>query len=388
MTPLPDENDAPDSLLSSTTSDNTNSTSRETGNTRLPSRFLPENIPGAHTPIRSSSRSSSRPRANNAQKSYEARRSPSPHTSLNSSDATHDAILGSFIPRVAVLASDDTNEIAREKGVAGGFYGLLRPFGERVPGKVVVRDSVGASKSWDGFRIRLIQYGADLGNVPSSVNQSQLNHGIGGYSSKEQNLHSSRSSAGHERRDPVDDLLKHYLSPTRPRPFDVIGGNDSRGVRQLGLENHSSTFDLYLRKLLSGTQQVSYETFTHPTTCIIVVSSRSQGPLEEIRQLYSTSGRSNINIPPWVGVDYLRYYVLVHDEDKDDIARSTALFDLMKRHFGLHCYLLRLRSVPCLETDDDSVRVPSCEWMSADEEMERIRTPGGSRSTFYIFARM
>ncbi|KAL8897150.1 MAG: hypothetical protein Q9207_007355 [Kuettlingeria erythrocarpa] len=383
MTPLPDANDAPDSLLSSTTSDTTNSAGRKTENTRLPSRFSPEDIPNAPTSIGSSSRSNSRPsRANNARKSYEGRRSPSSHTSLNSSDATHNAILGSFIPRVAVLASDDTNDIAREKGVAGGFYGLLRPFGERVPGKVVVRDSVGASKSWDDFSIRLVQYGADLGNVPLSVNQSQLNHGIGGYSSKEQNLHSSPSSTGQERRDPVDDLLEHYLPSTRPRPLAVIGGNDSPSVSQLGLGNDSPTFDLYLRKLLSGTQQVSYETFTHPTTCIIVVSSRSQGPLEEIRQLYSTSGRSNINIPPWVGVDYLRYYVLVHDEDKDDIARSTALFDLMKRHFGLHCYLLRLRSVPCMETDDDSVRVPPCVWMSPDEEIERIRTPGPEEYVF------
>ncbi|KAL8916508.1 MAG: hypothetical protein Q9208_008486 [Pyrenodesmia sp. 3 TL-2023] len=379
MTPLPDANDAPNSLLLSTTSDNSNLAGRDTGNTQVPPRFLRESIAPAPTFIGSSSRSNSRhSQTNNERGSYGGGRSPSPHTLLNSNNGTRNAILASFTPRVAVLASEDTDDLAREKGIAGGFYSLLRPFGEDVPGKVVVRDSVGASKAWDGFSIQFIQYGAKPGNVSSSVEQSQLDHRIGGYSTKEQSLHSSQSSTGHEQRDPVDDLLEHYLSSAGSQPSNVFGGNDSPGATQLGL----GKFNLYLRKLLSGTRQVPYETFTHPITCIIAVSSRSQGPLEKIRQLYSASGRSNINIPPWVGVDYLRYYVLVHDEDRDDIAQSTALFDLMKRHFGLHCYLLRMRSVRCKETDDDSVRVPLCEWMSADEELEGIRKPGPEQYVF------
>lgn len=383
MTPLPDANDAPDSLLSLATSDNSNLASRDTGKPQLPPRFLRKD---ASTSIGSSSRSNSRhSQTNNERGSYGGGRSPSP---LNSSNGTRNVILTSFTPRVAVLASEDTDDIAREKGIAGGFYSLLRPFGEDVPGKVVVRDSVGASTAWDGFSIQFIQYGARSGKVSSSVEQSQLDGGIGGYSTKEQSLHSSRSSTGHEQREPVDDLLEHYMSSAGPQPSKMNGGNGSRGARQLGLGKHLPTFNLYLRKLLSGTHQVPYETFTHPLTCIIAVSSRSQGPLEKIRQLYSASGRSNINIPPWVGVDYLRYYVLVHDEDRDDIARSTALFDLMKRHFGLHCYLLRLRSIRCMENDDDSVHVPRCEWMSADEELEGIRTPGGYKSPYSISAHM
>ncbi|KAL8755786.1 MAG: hypothetical protein Q9184_004695 [Pyrenodesmia sp. 2 TL-2023] len=383
MTPLHDANDAPDSLLLLTTSGHSNLAGRDTGNTQLSPRLLRENVAPAPTSIRSSSRSTSRhSQANSERGSYGGGRSPSPYTSLNSSNGSRSAILTSFTPRVAVLASEDTDNIAREKGIAGGFYNLLRPFGEDVTGKVVVRDSVGASNAWDGFSIQFVQYGAKPGKVSSSVEQSQLDHRIGGYSTKEQSLQSSRSPTGHEQRDLLDDLLEHYLSSTGPQPSNVFGGNNGSGARQLGLEKPLPTFNLYLRKLLSGTHQVPYETFTHPVTCIIAVSSRSQGPLEKIRQLYSASGRSNVNIPPWVGVDYLRYYVLVHDEDRDDIARSTALFDLMKRHFGLHCYLLRLKSMRCMETDDNSVRVPRCEWMSAEEELEGIRRPSPEEYVF------
>jgi hypothetical protein len=74
----------------------------------------------------------------------------------------------------------------------------------------------------------------------------------------------------------------------------------------------------------------------------------------------------------WVNSEYLRYYVLVHDEERDDITKSMNLFEQMKRHFGLHCHLLRLRSSQCVLTDDDSVELPPCEWISAAEELARI----------------
>jgi hypothetical protein len=54
--------------------------------------------------------------------------------------------------------------------------------------------------------------------------------------------------------------------------------------------------------------------------------------------------------------------------------RSTALFDQMKKHFGLHCHLLRLRSGgKTVMTDDDAVEVPTSRWRSAAEELSDIR---------------
>ena len=74
-------------------------------------------------------------------------------------------------------------------------------------------------------------------------------------------------------------------------------------------------------------------------------------------------------MPPYANPEYLRYYVLVHDEDRDDFAKSSALFDQMKRHFGLHCHLLRLRSTSPAQQDEDTERVPLCEWLSPKEDL-------------------
>ena len=103
-----------------------------------------------------------------------------------------------------------------------------------------------------------------------------------------------------------------------------------------------------------------------------------------LRSLY-TSGAEKI-MPPYVN---LRYYVLVHDEDKDELSfhpgttssqlvgvegdgvqcsciyfcvrtraksctRSNALFYQMKKHFGLQCHLLHLRSGRTVVTGDDA----------------------------------
>lgn len=287
-------------------------------------------------------------------------------------DDLRETILASFAPRIAVVASEDTDEIAKEKGFLNGFYGLLRPFAEKVLGKVVVRDSIGTSKAWENFGVRLIQYRHDPQPVVSPTDQKQSRQPNNSRASKDTSVQSSSFFAPDEQQDPTDTILESSLRSTFLASESSAADYNHDKNQLENPEERSSAHLIHIRKLLSGTLQVPYETFSHPVACIIAVSSRNQGPLEEIRQLYSVSGRANIKIPPWVSVDYLRYYVLVHDEDRDDVTKSTALFDLMKRHFGLHCYLLRIRSVQCVETDDDRFSMPECLWTSAAEEKEDL----------------
>ncbi|KAL8705163.1 MAG: hypothetical protein Q9201_001700 [Fulgogasparrea decipioides] len=288
---------------------------------------------------------------------------------IGDSDGLRQTILASFAPRVAFFASEDTDDIAREKGISAGFYSLLRPFGECVPGKVTIRDSVGASKAWDDFGIRLIQYGENSQVAASSVGHNNKVHSSGEISFK------SVSSATYDLPNPIDAVLSHSLGSAAEAVQGLAQARASNDLQHLGPSAPTSTHDLYLRKLLSETPQVPYEAFSHPVASIIAVSSRSPEPLEKIRQLYSASGHGNTAIPPWVRADYLRYYVLVHDEDHDDITNSTALFDLMKRHFGLHCYLLRVRSERCVRSDQDVVPLPICRWMPAAEDLAEIEKP-------------
>jgi hypothetical protein len=56
--------------------------------------------------------------------------------------------------------------------------------------------------------------------------------------------------------------------------------------------------------------------------------------------------------------------------------KSTALFNQMKRHFGLHTHLLRLRGIECSRDQPDAMPLPSCRWLSPEEELTELRQKG------------
>jgi trafficking protein particle complex subunit 8 len=263
-------------------------------------------------------------------------------------DDTRSLIVRSFSPVVAIYASPDTDEIARGKGFRNGFRELVRPFGERVIGKVVVRDSVGSSRAWDDFGVRFTNLGEDPENDKSNLN--------------------ARYGAPFGR---LEELLEQYVEmPSEGLDTDTRNGEAERSDEPAS--QMSPYYRLFLSRLLSATTMSPHETFLHPVACVIAISSRNEAPIETLRQLYAQTAQGSKVSPPFVNPECLRYYVLVHDEDRDDISQSSALFDQMKRHFGLHCHLLRLRSDECLPTDDDSVEVPASEWLSPIEDLMRL----------------
>lgn len=279
-------------------------------------------------------------------------------------------IVDSFAPRVTCYASTDADELIKLKGFNTGLRELLCSFGERVQGKVIIRDSLGVGREWEDFGVRFID--------PSSLQHVQTLEGSSQESLSSRPLSTQTSF---ETLDPaalIDKIIQSHLESQDgcsdaddPHVYDF-----SIGSQRSGRNDDEPLYSFYLRKLLSSTHIVPYETFSHPIACIIAVSSRNEDPIDSLRRLYESSSHERNNIPTWVNTDYLRYYVLIHDEENDDITKSTALFDLMKRHFGLHCHLLRLRSSRCVPTDDDSFQVPSCEWLSANEEMDRLHRIG------------
>lgn len=349
--------------------------------TRQPRSILESRLPSTAGPSSlSKSRSRSNLRSRSHGRSSLSSRGSSPSTSAyESNEALRRIIVRSFAPRVAVFASSDTEEFVRQKGFKDGLHSLLRPYGENLHGKVIIRDSVGGSRVWDDFAIRFLDF-RDLQKnsthreAGDMIDQDTRNLFNGSLPTSER----TRFPYSIEANKSIDMVLNHYLQT-------VGAASEAQGKGQLDFEGASNEpqpglsplYPTYLRKLLSSAAIVPYETFSHPVACLIAVSSRHPAPIEALRQLYSDTSHGSKLIPAWMGTEYLRYYVLVHDEEEDDITKSTALFDLMKRHFGLHCHLLRLRRSQCVPTDDDSIKVPSCEWLSAEEEIEGwVRTRG------------
>lgn len=288
-----------------------------------------------------------------------------------------DLILRSFVPHVAIYASQDTEELARRKGIRAGFKELLRPFGDSIHGKVVIRDSAGASRSWDNYGVRFVALGDGTeSSAASDVNAAEANDAPSDRVYNEGCPYLDPTRTGGDIGQ-IEDLVNGYISLAETQPDVRFSGHGNQNGSSPGPSSSMSPFyALYLQRLLSGLPVTPHETFSHPVACIIAISSRNPAPIEALRQLYSSSSQGNGRLPRWVSNEFLRYYVLVHDEDRDDITKSTALFDQMKRHFGLHCHLLRLRSSDCVPSDDDSVRLPQAAWISAAEELARLRERG------------
>lgn len=279
------------------------------------------------------------------------------------------------MPNIAVYTSSDTDDLAREKGFTHGLWEILRPFGDRVQGKVTIRDSVGVSRTWDDFAVRFTQLGDGL-EVPKKLprKSADLQRSPNGtsvpISPVSQDSPPLRTGGDIEE---VEKVVERHLAYSESisgyKEEDYLNFRDSKASNPLSF---SPFYTLYMKRLLSAIPLAPHETWSHPVACIIAISSRNPQPIEALGQLYEESFRGNRRVPVWVNPVYLRYYVLVHDEERDDINESTALFDRMKRHFGIHCHLLRLRSTQCVPSDDDSLEFPPCQWLSATEELSNI----------------
>ena len=299
--------------------------------------------------------------------------SPSLNTSRAVIDITRETILQAFLPHVAVYASADTEELIRLKGIYGGFRGILRPFGEKIPGRIVIRDSVGASRNCENFGIYFVEPGPKSGVHSSYTKGKEPDNGV--EASNYSKISSIATSVG-TIIPTLDEVVDHYVRNEESFKSVAHGQSYPFSKTTSPREGASPAYLLYLRKLLASRPMVPHETFAQPVACIVAISSQSPAPIETLRDLYNDTRQGIRRVPLWAGNEYLRYYVLIHDEENDDITKSTALFEQMKRHFGLHCHLLRLRSTECLPTDDDSTKLPTCKWLNADEELVHLQWHG------------
>ncbi|RDW80825.1 hypothetical protein BP5796_05523 [Coleophoma crateriformis] len=298
---------------------------------------------------------------------------PNEGAMLEPNDQPQDArnlISQAYVPHIAVHTSSDTKELVKDKGFDGGLWELLRPFGERVQGKVTVRDSIGAGKTWDDFAVRFVELGDGLERSEQARKSSEIKSPTMPESAGFTLGQRARTGGDVTQ---VEALVERHLTYSEEFPSMHTEDYLTYTGTPSDPESASPFYTLYLRRLLSAIPLSPHETFSHPVACIIAISSRNANPIEALRNLYDESSHGEKRLPLWVNNEYLRYYVLVHDEERDDITKSMTLFDQMKRHFGLHCHLLRLRSSQCVATDDDSVQLPRCQWMSATEELADIQ---------------
>jgi hypothetical protein len=261
----------------------------------------------------------------------------------------------SFCPTVTVTASSDTEELCRDIGYSS-LLELIRPFGDQISGRVTIRDSQSLSVSFDDFAVRFSKPPSETEHIevpevpmPSSpafkspttsrFTPTLSNDSMSITQSPPSSLPSNKDVIPHQlfNIEEMEGQLAEKIKESEKNPEDM----------------HNSKQKLYLdfiTDLLSSPPVTPFETFGHPVAGVIAISSKNQEPIEMLSTLYKQS--HDPSIPDYINKDYLRYYVLIHDEKNDDISKSVALFEKMKRNFGLHCHMIRLNRPKEQETED------------------------------------
>ncbi|KAJ7125714.1 ER-golgi trafficking TRAPP I complex 85 kDa subunit-domain-containing protein [Mycena crocata] len=81
------------------------------------------------------------------------------------------------------------------------------------------------------------------------------------------------------------------------------------------------------------------EGWNHPVAIILAVSTTAPNPLQAITALHSRA----IELPSWVDPTFLRYTLIVHPKNSPfSDEEAGALYNAVKKQFGLHSYLLPL----------------------------------------------
>lgn len=81
------------------------------------------------------------------------------------------------------------------------------------------------------------------------------------------------------------------------------------------------------------------EGWNHPMSIILAVSTTAPNPLQAITALHSRT----LDFPPWVDVTHLIYTLIIHPKNSPlSDEEAGALFNAVKKQYGLHTYLLSL----------------------------------------------
>ncbi|CAG8459139.1 6976_t:CDS:10 [Ambispora leptoticha] len=241
-------------------------------------------------------------------------------------DNTKDFVTRVLSPRIAIVSSQDADTACRKNNFTN-FFEFIRPFGERYEGKITVRDSQGLSNTIEGFTFRF----ADLACLEQPDNQiiAKLL---------------------------ADKVKSNCGDPKQQNEFPPISSKADVTEKYLTVSQDDITpwYAEYRRLFFQLTGVSEHETFEHPVACIIVVSSLDSDPLNQFAQLFDDNMPAPIYEKGFMDPNILKYYVLLHDNHKASLEHSEAIFDQMKRKFGLNCYLLKLNSIPLPTIPDNN----------------------------------
>ncbi|XP_056132281.1 trafficking protein particle complex subunit 8 isoform X2 [Lampris incognitus] len=243
-------------------------------------------------------------------------------------------IQDSFVPKVAVLCSEDAEKVTRKNNL--NFAELLRPFC-RLTSEGHLRDPNNQLQPVKNIRISI----NNIVTYPSPAS--------GTLSSAQRRL-----------------LSEVVLScqPSEGGGANVITAGDY----DLSFNATTPWFEAYRESFLQSMSASDHEFLNHYLACLLVVSSGEAVPVDQFLKLSQEQHRiqhsGEYTSPKWFIPNTLKYYVLLHDMSEGDEQRADTVYEDMKQRYGAQgCYLLKLNSHTIIAGADEQIPDPWSQYL-------------------------
>ncbi|CAH8387707.1 unnamed protein product [Eruca vesicaria subsp. sativa] len=125
----------------------------------------------------------------------------------------------------------------------------------------------------------------------------------------------------------------HELKSDPPQITDILSNPES--------EIAPTWFQYYNKELIRTLSFSDHEAFDHPVACLLVVSSKDEGPLNKFVDLFNTNRLPSLLNDGVMDPKILKHYLLVHDNQDATTERTSKVLSEMRSTFGHNeCNLL------------------------------------------------
>ncbi|CAJ0823061.1 10537_t:CDS:10 [Entrophospora sp. SA101] len=245
----------------------------------------------------------------------------------NKRNSPRDFVIRFLSPKIAVISSKDADQVCQANNIPD-FYSLLKPFGDRIEGRVTARDSQGLSNTLENFTIRFAHLlSLEQPNV-DTLSQA-IAEKIKSFATDNNNTLNKELPIITSKSDVTEDFL------------------------ELNQDDITPWYAEYRRQYFTFTGASEHETFDHPVACIIAVSSSNPDPVKTANELFNNDNPAPIYEKGFMDPNLLKCYVLLHDNYKVSFEHSQMQFDTMRRSFKTHCYQIKLNPILQAIPSDD-----------------------------------
>lgn len=106
-----------------------------------------------------------------------------------------------------------------------------------------------------------------------------------------------------------------------------------------------SWFQNFNQELIDAVAFSEHEAFDHPVACLVVVSSKDKDPIDKFVDLFNTNQLPPLLNDGTMDPKILKYYLLLHDNQKGPLEKATGTLAEMRSTFGSNdCHLLCINS--------------------------------------------